>query len=714
MSRGRISMRRKMTVVLIGMLLVFVAIIGKLAYIQLVQGSELQLKAEENRTRERAVAAARGTIYDRNGNKLAISVTADSVTASPPDVVASEQQQETAAFLARVLEMDEATVLERITSDASFVWVKRKIDFDVAEMIKEANLPGINIEGETRRYYPKGTLASHILGYAGVDNQGLEGLELMLDEELSGTAGRMVAEYDANGHLLPQSRREYITPEDGYDVYLTLDENIQYFAERELDNLMASEVAPQRAGIIVMRPQTGEILALAARPTYDPNNFADAAEGSQRNIMVTDQYEPGSTFKIITAAAALEEGTATLESRYYDSGYAMVAGTRINCWRGTPHGSQNFTEALQHSCNPALIQIGQGLESKEDGLFYKYIRAFGFGSATGVQMSGESAGQLIAEDRLGPVELATTCIGQGIAVTPMQMVAAVSAVANGGTLLQPQIVYEIRDGDEVVQEFEPKVVRQVISAETAETLRYVLEQVVAGKEGTGKKAYIEGYRVGGKTGTAQKPNVGVGGYADGKYVASFIGMAPVNDPQIVCLVFVDEPVVGHHQGSLAAAPVFKAVVEDTMRYLGVVPQITGNSPDEIQTGTVSVPDLQGLSGAAAAQVLSLSELSIELRGDSGTVVEQMPAAYAEVKSGTVVIVTLGEEGGTQVSVPDLTGKRLSTAAEMLSALGLTLSAEGSEGMAYEQDPVPGTQVSPGSTVRVKFGAPLAGDSDLAD
>jgi stage V sporulation protein D (sporulation-specific penicillin-binding protein) len=705
MAPGRISMRRKMTLALILMLLAFVAVISKLFVIQFVQAEELQEKAEDGRTRDMMVAASRGTIFDRNGNKLVISVTADSITASPPDVKKSGQAGEIAAFLARALDMDEQKVLSDITKNGMFSWVKRKVDFAAADSIRQEQLPGIHIIGEPRRYYPKGMLAANIIGYAGMDNIGLEGLEYTLDTVLRGQPGRIIGEYDAKDRSLPQGRFVYVPPTDGYDVYLTIDENIQYFCERELDKLMLSDSAPKSAGVIMMRPGTGEILAMAQRSSYDPNYFGAASPAEQRNVLVSDNYEPGSTFKIITAAAALEEGTASLQSRYFDRGYVMVYGTKISCSH-SPHGSQSFTEAVQNSCNPALIEIGQSLEAKEKGLFYKYIRAFGFGAPSGVDLPGEATGIMQPDDTVGPVGLATICIGQGISVTPMQMISAVAAVANGGKLLKPQIVHQIKDGETIIKDFAPQQVRQVISAETAETLRGVLEAVVL--YGTGRQAYIEGYRVGGKTGTAQKP--GPGGYMDGKFVASFVGMAPVNDPQVVCLVFVDEPVVGHHQGSVAAAPVFRAVLEDTMRYLGVVPQI-GAAPqimeDAVPLGTLSdkaqVPDLRGLQAEAAREVLLLAGFRAEIGGAGAVVGAQDPAAFTLTEIGSTVTITLEGAALGQIVVPDLSGKRLSAAAEMLTALGLKLSAAGTGGPAYEQDPPPGTPLSAGATVKVKFG-----------
>ncbi|MCL2495980.1 MAG: penicillin-binding transpeptidase domain-containing protein [Clostridiales bacterium] len=706
MATGKTGIRRRIAITLIIILLAFLAIISRLFMIQLVQASELQEKAENDRIHDMPVLASRGAIYDRKGNKLAISIIADSISASPPHVKNSGQAEEIAEFLASTLDMDKQKVLDDITSNSLFSWVKRKVDFQVADTIRQAHLPGINIIGEPRRYYPKGMLAANIIGYAGMDHEGLEGLEIKLEHILRGKAGRIIGEYDANGHLLQQAKYDYLPASDGYDVYLTIDENIQYFCERELDKLMISETAPKSAGIIMMRPDTAEILALAQRNSYDPNYFNTADAAAQRNVLVSDSYEPGSTFKIITAAAALEEGTATLESHYHDSGYINVAGIKINCWRAGAHGNQSFTEVMQNSCNPALVAIGQGLESKEKGLFYKYIRAFGFGEPTGVELPGEAQGILQSKNNLGPVEIATTCIGQGISVTPIQMITAVCAVANGGKLMKPQIVYQIKDGDEIIEDFKPKMVRQVISAETAETLRGVLENVAT--NGTGRRAYIEGYRVAGKTGTAQKP--GGGGYLDGKYVASFVGMAPANNPQIACIVFVDEPALGYHQGSAAAAPLFAVVVEDTMRYLGVVPQITAsgdadNKNSHNQQEKTTTPDLRGLSAVAAREVLALSGLHAELLGVGDIVSAQTPAAFVEVNVGATVIVTLKGNLSAQVIVPDLTGKRLSAAAEMLSALGLKLSAEGSGGLAYEQNPATGTLLNAGGTVNVKFAAP---------
>jgi stage V sporulation protein D (sporulation-specific penicillin-binding protein) len=707
MAAVKLRIRRKIALILGLLFLAFLLVVGKLVVIQFVQGENLQTKAEELRTRDMSVAADRGTIYDCNGDKLAISITADSIAVRPPEIAAlpKEQRQaaaeETAGFLAETLGLDYDEVYDKVTSDQYYVYIKRKVDFELAEQIKEADLVGVEIEEETQRYYPKGMLAAHVLGFAGIDNQGLEGVELTLDEYLSGTAGRIVGEYDANNNPIPQAEYEYIAPEDGLDVYLTIDENIQYFCERDLANLMASETPPKNAGIIVMDPKTGDILAMAVANTYDPNNYSDYDASTWRNFLISDSYEPGSAFKIVTASAALEEGTISLESRFYCPGYVIVGDARIGCWSTTPHGSQSLAEAVMHSCNPAFVAIGQSIEAKEDGLFYNYIKAFGFGTQTGIDLSGEASGILQDESVVNQVEIATISIGQGIAVTPLQMITAACAVANDGVLVKPQIVSKVMDGDTLVYEQQPEEVRQIISADTAQTLRELLVGVVTG--GSGTKAAIEGYTIAGKTGTAQKAEGG--GYAAGKYVASFIGMVPAEDPQLVCLVVVDEP-SGLFYGSQVAAPIFQSVISDTLRYLNIPPSADANDGinDNQDNATISVPNVVNLPVATAIATLQNLGLNVKLSGSGSSVTAQQPAANTLARAGSTVLLSVssgGSSGDGMVTVPDLRGYRFAEAANILSVLGLTLEADGS-GVAYSQSPAYGEQVRSGSTVKVWF------------
>jgi len=707
MAQVKIHMRKKITFVMIIMFILFIAVVAKLVVVQFVQGSELQAKAEDLRTRDLPVSAKRGTIYDRNGEKLAVSISADTVTANPSEVIKSGKAEDTALFLSKVLAMDYQTILTKITKNTSFEYIKRKADFEKAKQIQDADLPGINIIEETQRFYPKEDLAAHLLGFAGIDNQGLEGIEISRDDELSGTAGSIVSEYDAKNREIPQTTQKYVAPSDGYDLVLTIDENIQYFCERELDKLIASTTNPKKASILVMDPNTGEILAMACRPTYDPNNYQDADQSALRNSAISDSYEPGSTFKIITAATALEEGVVTPSEQFYDPGYFLVSGHKLKCWRYyNPHGSETFAEAVENSCNPVFAEVGLRIESKQKGLFYKYIRAFGFGQKTGIELSGEANGIMITEEDVSKLNIATISIGQAISVTPIQLITAVSAVANGGMLLEPQIVRQVKDQDgNIIEDFKVKEVRRVISKETSETLRLILEKVVS--EGTGSKAYIPGFRVGGKTGTAQK--AGVGGYMQGKYVASFIGMAPVNDPQAVVLVIVDEPQGYPNQGGQVAGPIVKTVMEDTLRYLGVAPQVDSKTEvgADSEAKTVVVPGVVNLSLDAATKALKSSGLKVTTSGSGDIVSSQVPAALSKVAQGSSVLLNLGKASSTDskglITVPDLTGKRMADAAELLGAMGLKLVASGS-GIVYEQSPVPGKKVQSGSSVNVTFAA----------
>ena len=698
----KIQLRRKITATLFVMLILLGVVFFRLAYVQIVKGDYWSTRAADSRIKEVPVVAQRGIIYDRNMKKLAVSISADSIAASPTAVVKSGQQDKTAATLAEILNMDKNSVLTKITSGRGFEWIKRKATFEQARAVLEADLPGISIVNEPQRFYPKENLAGQLLGFAGIDNQGLEGIEKAFDDILKGTDGSMLSEYDGRNNEVPQTTHRYVPAEDGNSIVLTIDESIQYFCEREIANIMSSPTPPKSVGILIMNPKTGEILAMAQSGAGDPNNRGLYDSSAFRNMLVADSYEPGSTFKIITAATALENNVVTLNDRFYDPGYHMIGSQRIRCWRYyDPHGDQSFAEALRNSCNPAFIQIGLRIEEKEKGLFYKYIRAFGFGQSTNLGLLGESSGIMIKESQLKTIDIATISIGQSIAVTPLQMVTAVSAVANGGTLLKPQIIRQIIDNDgNTVQDFAVEEVRQVISKETSDTMKMLLEEVVA--KGTARNAYIEGYRVAGKTGTAQKV-APTGGYADGKYVASFIGFAPANDPQIVALILIDEPSGALYQGGQVAAPVFAAVVGDVLRYLGVPLQVSGDGTQTTSAAVekkINVPDLTNLSQEAAKQVLSLYGLTYNIKGSGAKITGQSPAVNTEISIGGTVTLQTGT-GSDKIIVPDLTGRRLREAVDILSAMGLKISTEGS-GLVHEQNPRPGSAVSFGSSVKVTF------------
>lgn len=697
--QSMLTVQRRLAVVLMLAMLVFSLIGLRLVWVQVVGSDRLRNLALDQRLRPVPVDAKRGTVYDRNGRELAVSVSSDSIYAVPVEI---KDPAATAKILAKTLGLNADTLLANLTKHASTVWVKRKVDPDAAMAVRKLNLPGIGFTESGQRFYPKDGLAAHVLGIAGVDNQGLEGLEKQYDIYLSGTRGRIEAERDAAGKEIPEGRHVYVPPVDGYDVYLTIDEVIQYIVERELDKAMADTKA-KRGVIIAMDPRTGEILAMASRPTYNPNNYNDFPASFRRNIAVADSYEPGSTFKVITAAAALEEGVVTPTTEFYDPGYVEVEGHKLRCHKPGGHGLQTFVEAAENSCNPVFASIA--LKLGRDKLL-EYIKAFGFGAKTGIDFPGEATGLLHSPKAMGPVEVATYGFGQGISVTPLQMVTALSAIANDGYLMRPMLVREIRSSNgETVKRFYPTKVRQVVSEKTAHELTQILESVVV--NGSGARAYIPGYAVAGKTGTAQKPEQGR--YGD-KRVASFMGFAPANDPKVAIIVIIDEPNVGISYGGVLAAPVFKAIMEDVLRYLEIPPTYASGS--EVGQGPaaeakmVQVPELRGLDLDTATAELAKLRLVPRLEGAGEVVASQVPKPGAEVVPGTSVVLYFGQppaaDGRTgRVKVPDVRGMTMKEAAMALNAVGLGFIPTGS-GTVVSQSPEPGALVGYGTVVRAKL------------
>ena len=701
--------RTRILLVFVAFFLLFAMVVLRLFYLQVVSADELESKAKQQQMREVPVEAERGTIFDRNGNILGASISVDSVYASPTEISA-EEAPEIAKTLAELLNLEEDAVYEKLTSGRAYEWIGRKIDEDTATKIRELDLPGIGLTTETKRSYPNGNLASHILGFVGVDNQGLAGIEAMMDDTLTGSDGYILAQYDSHGQEITGSNRSYVDPENGDSIVLTIDENIQYFCERELDQLMNGTVNPKGAAIVMMEAKTGELLALAVRPDYDPNAYGDYDSSTWRNTAISDFYEPGSTAKILTISAALEEGVVSEEDQFYDPGYISIGNLKIKCWSSTPHGSQSFVEVAENSCNPGFVEVGQRIDEDDNETFYRYLKAFGIGQETGLELPGESNGSLrdlSSQDEINPIDVANMYIGQGYGVTPIQLVTAVSAAVNGGTLMEPHLVKEIRDSNGNVKEtVAPKEIRRVISEETSSRVCSILESVVA--NGTGNKAYIEGYRVGGKTGTAQKFIDGA--YSKSKYVASFIGFAPADDPEIVCLVVIDEPGSYPIYGGTIAAPVFQKVVSDTLPYLGVEPQIsseeendgdTTSIKEELETKTIAVPSVTGLSQEEAEKILNESGLTLRISGEGDIVSSQVPAPLTKVAKGDEVILTMGDDGADTVTIPNLKGKGILACSEIAEALGLVFVPEGS-GIAVSQQPEAGTELKRGEVIKVVF------------
>ncbi|CUH94030.1 putative membrane protein [Propionispora sp. 2/2-37] len=688
-----VVVRKRITCLFLFVAFIMAALCCRLMYLQFYKSDWLTENAKDQRIREIPVEAKRGTISDRNGRELGISISTDSVYAIPAEI---HDVEDTAAKLAAILMLDQNKIAEKLKKHQAFIWIERKIPTDKAKAIKALSIPGIGLTEESRRYYPYDNLAAHILGFTGIDSQGLDGVEITFDSYLKGRPGSIVIEYDARGREIPYASHKFLAPTDGNNIQLTIDVVIQQIVERELDKVM-KETQAQAASIIAIAPHTGEILALANRPDYNPNHFADYSPKLWRNIAVSNAYEPGSTFKIITTTAALGAGVVKLSDRFFDPGSVEVQGRTIHCWKHGGHGSQSFEEVVQNSCNVGFVNVGLKLGKDP---FYQYLRSFGFGRATDIDLPGEAKGIIIDPNQVKPINIATMAMGQSIAVTPIQLLTAVAAVANDGQLLRPQIVREIRDKKgQVIRDFKPDTIKQVVTPAVAQEVKGILEKVV--EKGTGRNAYIEGFRVAGKTGTAQK--VGGGGYMPGRYVASFVGFAPVDNPQVALLVVIDEP-VGLYYGGQIAAPVFGSVMKDIMQYLQVQPQLSDDEEKENPGTHVIVPDVINRLPAEAIAELKKMELNGIIEESGERITDQIPKPGSRVPQGVNVLLYTATPryGWSEITVPDCRGMSLLEAAGMLGETGLSIRPDGNGEKVLRQDPLPGSKAPSGSIVTVYF------------
>ncbi|MEN8699355.1 stage V sporulation protein D [Bacillus infantis] len=628
---SNVTVRKRLTIALLAGILIFFIIDIRLGYVQFFLGSMLTDEAKELWSRDIPFEPERGEIVDRNGVALATNVSAPTVYVVPRQV---KDPDDTAEKLAAILNMSKEKAFQLITKQASSVKIPegRKISHEKATEIRAEGMAGVYIAEDSKRHYPFGNYLSHVLGFAGIDNQGLMGLELFYDKELKGEKGSVKFYANAKGQRMNDMADDYKPPVDGMDLKLTIDSKVQTIVERELD---IAEAAYNPDGIIAiaMNPNTGEVLAMSSRPDFDPANFRNVEPDIyNRNLPVWSSYEPGSTFKIITLAAALEEGKVDLEKdHFHDPGFTEVGGARLRCWKRGGHGSQSFLEVVQNSCNPGFVELGERLG--KDTLF-KYIKDFGFGTKTGIDLQGESKGILFNLDNVGPVEQATTAFGQGVSVTPIQQVAAISAAVNGGTLYTPFIAKELVDpaSGEIVMRKTPEAKRKVISEETSKEIRLALESVVA--QGSGKKAFVDGYRVGGKTGTAQKAENGR--YLENNHIVSFIGFAPADDPELVVYVAVDNPKGTIQFGGVVAAPIVGNIMGDSLRVMGVEPRKDQLEKELtwLDTPMVEVPDLVGITKKELGELLV--NLKIDGSGEGETVVRQTPQPGVKLKEGSTI------------------------------------------------------------------------------
>ncbi|WP_307586268.1 stage V sporulation protein D [Paenibacillus wynnii] len=637
MKVSKVVTRRRMLYTLLSLAVLFVALVVRLAYVQLSEGNELSAKAEDSWRRNIPFTAKRGEILDREGIALSYNISSPTIIAIPVQV---KEKKKTAQQLAPLLGMTEDKLTALLSKRESTVKLQpggRKITMELAGKIRDLQLPGIVVAEDNKRYYPYGDLAAHILGFTGIDNQGITGVEQVYDKLLQGIEGNISYLSDAGGRLMPGSSEKYSAPQEGLSLQLTIDKQIQSIMERELDQAMVKYQA-QGSWAIAMNPKNGEILAMASRPGYEPGKYKEYdSETYNRNLPIWMTYEPGSTFKIITLAAALQEGKVDLQNdHFYDPGFIEVGGARLRCWKKGGHGSETFMQVVENSCNPGFVALGQRV-GKET--LFQYIRDFGFGTKTGIDLNGESNGILFKPAQVGPVELATTAFGQGVSVTPIQQIAAVSAAINGGNLYKPHVAkaWINPETGKTVSVVSPELVKQVISAETSKKVREALESVVA--KGTGRPAFIDGYRVGGKTGTAQK--VINGHYSSTEHIVSFIGFAPADDPQIVVYTAVDNP-KGIQFGGVVAAPIVQNILEDSLHYMKV-PERSDQLPKTYKLGEVpivTVPDLTGASVQDIYEDLNMN-FSLARSGSGSVVINQAPKAGTRVEQGSTIRIYMG-------------------------------------------------------------------------
>lgn len=727
--------RKRIILIMVIAAACFGVLVLRTAWHQIVKGEALSRAALEQQTSDNTVSAKRGKIYDRNYKVLASNITVETISITPENLKKSIEnkgmsKKSVADSIAGILNMNADEVLTKIDRNSGFEYIKKKVEKDEADALRtyidQNKLSGIDFVDDVKRYYPYNNLASHIIGFVGNDNQGLEGIESIYDSELSGIPGRVVTTRDNAGIESGTNYESYIEAQDGNSVVLTIDETIQSYVEKHLENARQENKLEVGAAAIVMDVNTGEILAMSTKPDYDLNSpfeitdaieekypnikeelksldgneyierFNEVIQTVRRNKAVVDSYEPGSTFKSVVASTALETGSCNLGNTFECGGAVQVADYLIHCSNHSGHGHQSFKEAVQNSCNPAFIAIGKAIGKDR---FLNGIRAFGFFEETGIELPGETTGVGFSESNFTEVDLATSSFGQSITVTPLQMVTAVSAIANGGTLYKPHLIKEIVNSDNIVmQRKDSEVVRQVISEETSKTMCSILESVVS--EGGGKNAYLAGYRIAGKTGTSEKIPRG-----NGKYVASFIGFAPADAPKVVCLVILDQPAPDRpYYGGTIAAPVVKNILEETLQYLGVQPKYNDDEKAYIEG---EVPDVSGKSSADAEKALRDAGFTIRIKGSGTMVTDQIPKAHTMLtKNSTVVVYMDGTRAERNVVVPNVKDMGPADAATALQNEGLNPKIKGVSKTGYamcsKQTPAAGTIVESGTVISLDF------------
>ncbi len=626
---------RRIKIVLVVIILLFILIISKIFYIQVFSYKKLNNYANSLWSRNLPIEANRGIIYDRNGVVIADNITTTSLVLIPNQI---EDKEDVSKKLAEILNVSYEEMYAHVSKKTSIERVHpegRRLSYEVADKIASLNLDGVYLVKESKRNYPFDTYLSHTIGFVGIDNQGLSGLELMYNNVLTGEYGAIKYFSDAKGNRLSLNE-VYEKPQDGINMTLTINMDIQSSLERELDNAMLKYNPDQALGI-VMDPKSGEILAISARPNFSPSNYQNyTVEEINRNLPVWMTYEPGSTFKIITLSASLEEKIVDLDNdTFFDSGAITVDNATLHCWKHGGHGAQTYLQVVENSCNPGFVNLGLKLGKEK---LFDYIKKFGFGTKTGVDLNGEGSGIIFNLDKVGNVELATTAFGQGVSVTPIQQITAVSAAINGGYLYKPFIVKSLNEPETntIIKQNDKQIVRKVISEETSEKVRYALESVVS--NGTGRPAYIDGYRVGGKTGTAQK--VKDGRYMVGNYIVSFIGFLPADDPEVIVYIAVDNAKGVTQYGGTIAAPIAKTVLTDAITALHIDKR-SGSTEKKYNYNDKKYVDVANVVGMSKNEAIkALKSFKVEYTGTGENVTYQSPAAGERILEGETVRLLL--------------------------------------------------------------------------
>ena len=719
---------KNMLVLVLVFLIVFTILLGRVAWIQFVDGAWLKEKEYSQSTSSTLISAKRGTIYDSTGKALAVSVEVDTVSVNPELIKAKgkdgqsdeeateELKRNMANALAEIFELNSEEVYKKLTSANSVETIASKVETDKVDKLKtwlEENdvSSGVNIDEDVKRYYPYDNLASNLIGFCGSNNQGLDGIELSYDDVLRGTSGKLTTAIDVTRDAIPDKNEEYIAPENGSNIYLTIDSNIQTIVEKYLKQAVEENECKDGGNAIIMDPSNGDILAMATYPDYNlndpytPNSSIsegwDTLSGQEqtnrlysmwRNRAVLDTYEPGSTFKVITASIGLEENVVETdtENDFFCSGYEEVADRKINCTSRWGHGKQTLRNALENSCNPALIQLGQRIGVDK---FYNYLEAFGLFDNTGIDLPSEGTSSFWSKENVGPVELATMSFGQRFTITPIQLITAISSIANDGKMVTPHVVKKVENPDTgTVTNIETQEVRQVISTETANKMKDMMKSVV--EEGGGKYAQVKGYTIGGKTGTSEPdPN-----HPENGYVASFVAIAPVDNTELVALLTLYNPQGSNYYGGSIAAPVVSQILSEVLPYLDIP---SNDSSSENTEQTISVPDVTNKTVAEAQKKLNEVGLEYSTSASADDIVkEQVPPKGTSLTSGGIIkLYTEGNDDRVSQSVPDLKGVTFEQAKIMLKAKNLNIASTGS-GIVIAQDPQAGTQVDEGTVINV--------------